>query len=181
MRKRLMLQACYVIGYLASCVVFKAHTHIFWPHYQMCTLCTVTAPGTSDCSAAKWARQINMSHVVTLSHSDTPIANTPVYTHSVQPFRLLYALFPACSTTNKPNGNFGLFRLLCYLFHQNLIHYLIMVLPVKNGNIAFNMYIGLRHLHLVYTSRLHTIFAIPYRPGVFRASLCSLFALNQSS
>ncbi len=113
------------------------HTQIFWPHYQMCTLCTVTAPGTSDCSAAEWARQINMSHVVTLSHSDTPIANTPVYTHSVQPFRLLYALFPAFSTTNKPNADFGLFRLLCYLFHQNLIHYLIMVLPVKNGNIAF--------------------------------------------
>lgn len=107
MRKRLMLQACYVIG-LPGQPRSVQGTHTFWPHYQMCTLCTVAAPGTSNCSAAKWARQINMSHVVTLSHSDTPIANTLIYTHSAQPSCPMYAVFSACSIINKLTGHFGL-------------------------------------------------------------------------
>lgn len=57
-----------------------------------------------------------MSHVVTLPHNDTPIANTLVYTHSAQPFCLLYTVFPACSITNKLNGDLGLFRLYYYPF-----------------------------------------------------------------
>lgn len=36
----------------------------------------------------------------------------------------------------------------------------------------FNVYIGLRHLHLVYTyiytGKLHSLFAVPHRPGMFK-------------
>jgi len=39
-----------------------------------------TAPGTWNCSAAKRARQINLSHVVTLPRCDTPIVNTHLHT-----------------------------------------------------------------------------------------------------
>lgn len=109
----------------------------------MCILCTETAPGTSNCSAAKWPRQINLSHVVTLPHCDTPIVNTLSFTLTLLSHYIHSTLFPVCSITNKPIGHVGLFRLYYYFFYYNLYyfiskHFLIMVLPVNDGNISLS-------------------------------------------
>lgn len=78
MRKRLVLQVHYDIclpGLLRSAQgthilgtllnVHLLHSNCTW-HFK--------------CSAAEWARQINLSHVVTLPNCDTPIVNTLIHT-----------------------------------------------------------------------------------------------------
>lgn len=107
MRKRLVLQP--LLHYRSTwpaCLVLKATT-LLWAPYRMCSLCTVTAPGTSICLAAKWARQINPSHVVAMSPCDTPIANTLSFT-----LLSLLLTFPACFFTSLHTGHLGLVRLL---------------------------------------------------------------------
>lgn len=124
MRKRLMLQP--LLGYRSTwpaCLVLKALT-LLWASYQMCTFCTVTAPGTSNCSAAKWARQINLSHVVPQPHCDTPIANTLIYTHSALPAVLV--VFSTCFLLTYITGFLDFLLLIitylktCSLFISNI-------------------------------------------------------------
>lgn len=153
----------------------------------MCTFCTVTAPGTSNCSAAKRARQINLSHVVPLPRCDTPIANTLIYTRSALPVVLV--VFAACFLLPHILG--FLLPIInplntCSLLISNILFkwYFLWIMSTyhsfapSTARHVFNK--GPRHLYLVYTGKLHSLLTIPNRPGVFCASLCSFFACNQS-
>lgn len=146
-----MLQA-----YLAGRVVLKVHT--LWAHYQMCTLCTVIAPGTSNCSAAKMGKTNkpeSCGHPASLRHSHCKYSL--IYTHSALPLHSLYAVFPACSflLTNLLDI-LGYLDYIIISFSKTYIlfiskHILIMVLPVKNGNISLSCTIysqlSVQHAH----------------------------------